>query len=718
MLWALVVASLSQLPVIPGAQGYGIDTPAGRGGTVHFVRSLAASGPDTLEACVSASGPRVCVFEVSGTITLTTELDVRNGQLTIAGQTAPSPGILIRGAGLMIRANDVLVQHLRFRVGDDPAGPRYVDRDALQIVSFGTYTARNVVIDHCSFSWSIDEVISVWSDSGLDAGFDDVTLRNNIFSEPLDDSFHTSLEDGGGVHEDHGFGPILGGEYNPNGHVDLVGNLFAFNVSRNPLSGASNLAMVNNVIYGVPQLGATQLLAYDADPTRSALVGNVYRRAVSPVIRLTALPSGSRVYLADNDAPNAATDQWAEVEFFMGGSRAALEAMTPPAWPSGLVAQPASATFANVLANAGARPADRDPVDTRLIASVMANTGTVINCVSPDGSQRCMANGGGWPVLAQNTRTLTPPANPSGDDDGDGYTNLEEWLHGYAAMVEGTVPVMPPNRFSADPFHGQRTDWEELTPSRWGVVSLDGDWRYAITTSTYDAPASLGLGEYALSRQPAQRDFRLRARVRSTEDFQANAGADACLVFGYQGPSDYFYLMLSALGANNQLFRFQGGVRSLVADVGSTLLPDGQWHDVELERVGASVVVRLDGTQRLQTTVSGFPLGRVGLGSFNDAVAFDDVVLAALGADGGVVDAGVVDAGGADASVESDAGADAGSDAGTTPVVDAGFDAGAAVPADGGSDPGSTSGCTCATADGWLVCALAALTLRRRKTRG
>ncbi|MFO0596671.1 MAG: hypothetical protein U0228_15245 [Myxococcaceae bacterium] len=719
--WLTLVA---QLPVIPGAHGYGITTPAGRGGTVYVVRSLAASGPDTLEACVTASGPRVCVFEVSGTITLTANLEIINGQLTIAGQTAPSPGILIRGAGLLIRASDVLVQHLRVRVGDDPSGPRYVDRDALQIVSFGSSVARRVVIDHCSFSWSVDEVISVWSDSGLDAGFDDVTLRSNVFSEPLNDSFHTTLEDGGGVTELHGFGPILGGDPNPNGHVDLVGNLFAFNVSRNPLSGATNLALVNNVIYGVDQLGATQLLAYDADPTSSSVVGNVYRRAVSPVIRLTALPPGSRVYLADNLAPGALSDQWSEVEFFMGGSRAALEVTSPPAWPSGLVAQPASATLASVLANAGARPVDRDAVDARVVASVNANTGTVINCVSADGSPRCAANGGGWPVLAQNTRPLTLPANPNGDDDGDGYTNLEEWLHGFSAAVEGSPVTMPPVRFSPDALHGQRTDWEELTPSRWAVVSLGGDWRWGITTSSYSATPTSGLGEYALSRHGTFEDFRLTARFASTEDLTANPGADVCLVFGYEGPDDYLYVMLSALAANNQLFRYQNGTRTLLADLGASLVPDVNWHDVVLERTGATVRLSLDGTQRFQGSVTDFPVGRVGVGSFNDAVAFDDVHLDALATDGGVVlvDAGQPDAGTAnDAGTALDAGAgDAGvaSDAGS--LVDAGMpgspDGGA------GTDGGPTgdvqgSGCGCASVDASAVLLAVVLGLRQRRRR-
>ena len=111
------------LPVIPGAAGYGMDTPAGRGGKVYRVTNLNASGAGSLKECIDGTTARVCIFEVSGTIRLTSDLIIRNNRITIAGQTAPSPGIMLRGAALRIHANDVLVQHLRVRPGDDANGP-------------------------------------------------------------------------------------------------------------------------------------------------------------------------------------------------------------------------------------------------------------------------------------------------------------------------------------------------------------------------------------------------------------------------------------------------------------------------------------------------------------------------------------------------------------------------------------------------------------------
>src|SRR6187402_3739356 len=155
-------ASVQALPVIPGAAGFGMETKAGRGGTVYKVTNLNASGSGSLKACIDATVPRTCVFEVSGTIRITSDLIIRNNQIRIAGQTAPSPGIMIRGAAILITASDVLIQHIRVRTGDDPNGPNPDNRDSLKITGTSTKTVRNVVIDHCSFSWSIDELASTW----------------------------------------------------------------------------------------------------------------------------------------------------------------------------------------------------------------------------------------------------------------------------------------------------------------------------------------------------------------------------------------------------------------------------------------------------------------------------------------------------------------------------------------------------------------------------
>ena len=157
-----LATAANAVPVIPGAAGYGMSTPAGRGGTVYRVTNLKADGAGSLKACIDGTGPRTCVFEVSGVINLTDDMTIRNGTLTIAGQTAPSPGIMIRGGAFKIHDSDVLIQHLRFRIGDDKIGPDPANRDALKIEGTDSAPVQNIVIDHCTFSWSIDEVASVW----------------------------------------------------------------------------------------------------------------------------------------------------------------------------------------------------------------------------------------------------------------------------------------------------------------------------------------------------------------------------------------------------------------------------------------------------------------------------------------------------------------------------------------------------------------------------
>jgi hypothetical protein len=430
--------AVDALPVIPDAAGYGLDTPAGRGGTVYKVTNLNESGAGSIRACTDASGPRVCVFEVSGTIRVTRDLVIRNPRITIAGQTAPSPGIMLRGAALSIQTSDVLVQHLRFRVGDDAGGPVPDNRDALKISSGTAF--RNVVIDHCSFSWAIDETASVW------AGYDNVTLSNNIFAEPLNDSLHPSGP--------HGYGVILGPW---DGHVSVIGNLMAHQVERNPLSRASHAAIVNNVIYNRANMDI-DLQSEGGRTTSTSVIGNVfvrgadYSRSTKPVLIRTgtgtlALPSPSRVYVADNAAlEGTPDDEWSIVGSLGGALPVTMKSTSPQSWPAGLTRLPtqANVTLSSVLKSAGARPADRDTVDTRIVQSVRDRTGQIINCVAPNGTPRCSKNAGGWPVMAENHRALTLPANPN-TVTASGYTNLELWLHKMNAEVEGNgKPPVPP----------------------------------------------------------------------------------------------------------------------------------------------------------------------------------------------------------------------------------------------------------------------------------
>ena len=444
-------ATVQAIPVIPGSTGFGMETKAGRGGKVYKVTNVNASGSGSLKACVDASGPRTCVFEVSGVIKFTSDLIIRNSQLRIAGQTAPSPGIMIRGAGIRITTSDVLIQHIRVRTGDDPTGPDPDNRDSLLIGGTESKPVNNVVIDHCSFSWSIDELVSAWGPH------DNITFTNNIFAEPLHDSLHPDYDGVGRM--PHGYG-VLFGQY-PNSSITFTGNLLAHIVERNPLSRASQFVMVNNLIYD-RQTRDVDLQSEDGYVTKNSIVGNYFLRGPSlvrdtkPIFVHTTgtyrLYSGSRVYVHDNRAPDTGSTYDALVALIGGDKIANLMTQTSaPVWHTGLtpIKTANSAVYSYVLDHAGARPNDRDVVDKRIVLQVRKRTGKIINCVGSNGTTRCQKNGGGWPKLAVNRRTLTLPSNHTSIAS-NGYSNLENWLNSMDRSISNAVavdssPTSPPS---------------------------------------------------------------------------------------------------------------------------------------------------------------------------------------------------------------------------------------------------------------------------------
>jgi hypothetical protein len=414
------------LPVIPGATGFGINTRAGRGGTVYRVTNLNASGEGSLKACVDATVPRVCVFETSGTIHMTSNLTIRNPYITIAGQTAPSPGITIRGAGLAIETNDVLLQHLRIRTGDDPVGPGS-DRDTLAILA-NSRDAYNIVLDHVSASWSTDELFATWANPSTIYKIYDVTVRNSVFTEALSYSIHSEGE--------HSAGMLVG---TGTSRVALVNNVLGFNGWRNPFIGndATDIMVVNNLLYRTRGTAWTDQIDFGSKgpldtPMRTSVVGNNYLLAPGATaqntisIRNTSATS-FKMYQVNNLGPRySATNPWAVVT--TDRSLSSIEALTPPVWATGLVAMDAANVETYTLGSSGARPMDRDPVDARVLGNISLRQGGIINSPSQVG---------GWPALAVVQRPLTLPENPN-VTTASGYTNLELWLHAMAREVEGS----------------------------------------------------------------------------------------------------------------------------------------------------------------------------------------------------------------------------------------------------------------------------------------
>jgi hypothetical protein len=308
---------------------------------------------------------------------------------------------------------------------------------------------HNVVIDHCSFSWAIDEVASTWGPH------DNITFTNNIFAEPLNESLHPQYDGTGTM--PHGYGVLFGPS--DNSSITFVGNLLAHIVERNPLSRAAELVMVNNLVYNRGTMDV-QLESQDGRVTKSSVVGNEFLRGPSfsrptrPIFVFTSsdhsLLPGSRVYVNDNRAPDSGST-YSELVTLTGGDVIPnlMTQTTAPVWNTGLVVRntAASAVYSRVLSFAGARPTDRDSVDKRVVESVRTRTGQIINCVSPNGTTRCKKNAGGWPSYAQNHRALTLPANQASIAS-NGYSNLENWLNSMDQSVDGVVqassPTSPP----------------------------------------------------------------------------------------------------------------------------------------------------------------------------------------------------------------------------------------------------------------------------------
>lgn len=216
----------SQPLAFPGAEGYGKYTSGGRGGRVYTVTNLNDSGAGSLRYAVEQRGPRTVVFAVDGTIELQSPLRIENDSITIAGQSAPGDGICLKDYPLVINASNVIVRYLRVRVGDR----HNIDSDG---VGGGRYGQKNVILDHLSVSWSIDECLSIYKTENL-------SVQWCLVSHSLNRSVHTKGS--------HGFGGIWGG-YKASFHHNMLAN----HSSRNPrfasVDGTKWVDCRNNVIY-------------------------------------------------------------------------------------------------------------------------------------------------------------------------------------------------------------------------------------------------------------------------------------------------------------------------------------------------------------------------------------------------------------------------------------------------------------------------------------
>ncbi len=406
----------SALPVIPAIEGFGIDTPAGRGGAIVRVVNLQAHGEGSLRAALETTGPRVVVFEAGGVIDLSEPVVVSEPFVTVAGETAPSPGITIIGAGIVINTHDVLLRHLRLRIGDRPDGPYPDSRDGISVLdnaASDAYTC-NVIIDHCSIAWAIDEGMSNWG-----SRIADITYSRCIIAENLSHSLHSGGE--------HSKGLLVGDNAR---RVAVIGNLFAHNMERNPfIKGNVSALIAHNVVYN-PGTAAIHFGDRErsgpalATVTGNALIPGPDTRRLLPLVRLNLdMNPQTRVHAFNNDSGGRALMRtlWAHRCWKPTPTYDAAPVRTRP-----LTLRAPEDTLEWVLRTAGARPQDRDSVDLRIIESVRRGDGRIIDSV---------AQVGGFPVHEPVYRPLNPPDAPH-EHEPDGYTRLEHWLRNFAEAVE------------------------------------------------------------------------------------------------------------------------------------------------------------------------------------------------------------------------------------------------------------------------------------------
>ncbi len=327
---------------------------------VIHITSLESEGKGTLREALWKEGPRIIVFDVGGVIDLKLrQLMVSNPQVVVAGQTAPHPGITLIKGGLAIRTSQALVQHIAVRPGD--AG--LTRQDEWSPDGFSTQrNAKDVWIDNCSFTWSVDENLSA---SSYEAPDNDparrIYFRNCIVAEALHDSTHPKGP--------HSKGSLI---HDGTQQVSIVRCLYASNVERNPLfKPQTSGVVVNNFIAGHGQRAVHSSEAPDS--THVSVVGNVVK--FSPDSRdYSAIIEGQCDWYAED---NVGTNTKGEpIPLIRKGEITRTERSV---WPEGLEALPSSEVAEAVAKNVGSRPARRDPIDARIVKEALEGTTRIIH---------------------------------------------------------------------------------------------------------------------------------------------------------------------------------------------------------------------------------------------------------------------------------------------------------------------------------------------------
>ena len=472
---ALIILTLEaqpyeDLPAFPQAEGFGAYAQGGRGGKVIFVENLNDDGPGSLRAAVMDPDPRIVIFRVSGTIELQSAMSVTHPYITIAGHTAPGDGICLKNFPLKVhRTHDVIVRGIRVRPG-------------IELLSEGGSTdgiavewSRNVIIDHCSSSWSTDEILNT-NNKAMD-----LTVQWCIFSESLNNSIQG---------REHGYAATLGGMRTSYHH-----NLLAHNKGRNPSIGGGDrgrrteLDFTNNVVYNWVSR------VCDGKPHTMNFVANYYKQGpATPLnnnfIILKIQASNGRTskwYVSDNYVsgyPELTKDNWSGAVLFQHeGTSMEKNREYSPFVNANYMTRDATLAYLEVLDHAGVTVPRRETVDKRVIEDVRTGSATFGNGIIDRVEQV-----GGWPELLtydvpvdsdndgmpdewEISEGLNPndPADRYAIKPGEVYDNLERYLNGLAS---DKPYLLPPVNLEAYLQNSKKVvlKWKDITNDELGFV--------------------------------------------------------------------------------------------------------------------------------------------------------------------------------------------------------------------------------------------------------
>ncbi len=363
------------------------------------------SNKGSLRWCLTRNYPRIILFEVSGYINLSTYIRVENDYVSIYGQTAPSPGITVSGVDVIdFRCNYVVLQHLRFRSKYDGSS---------QIDALTVLRGSNVFIDHCSFSYAEDECLGIGGSTGTFKG--PITVQNCIFYQ--------------GLNYNHSKGILLGGLFDS---TTVARSAFVHCADRTPYPGDSNYTtfeILNTLAYNCAYFGMS---FSKSNAAKVQVIGNEWRSGPNSsgqrqVVRIrTAMDDNAQFYLYDNYSPKrVGSSEWDGVVYYEGGGRDSSDFKSDNSFPGYETSYyPVTSLNDSLVANAGARPWDRDSVDIIAMKDMVNGTGNWITNQSE----------AYYPILAENQLTLDIPDLPH-QNSGNGYTNLEMWVYNIADKI-------------------------------------------------------------------------------------------------------------------------------------------------------------------------------------------------------------------------------------------------------------------------------------------